>query len=151
MKKIVYSASLLLFAFLAACNSADKEPAPAASENDVDAARNFIQAALKSDYAKARTYLLPDSVNKSWMDQTERVRRSDEEKKGLAAASINIHSVNRVVKDSVTIIVFSNSFKNDRNELKVVKQHDNWLVDLKYLFIHDNDSLSAKPIDTISK
>ncbi|MET0392545.1 MAG: hypothetical protein ABW019_05365 [Chitinophagaceae bacterium] len=142
---------LALFFCAVACNNADKQEA-GASENDVDAARNFIQAALKSDFRQARTYMLTDSVNEGWMVLAERVNehQSAEEKKRLAAASINIHNVSRPVQDSVTIVIYSNSYKNNRDTLKVVKQHGNWLVDLDYLFTHDRDTVGHR-IDTISR
>jgi len=54
--------------------------------------------------------------------------------------------------DSTTITVFSNSYKNDKDTLKIVKQDGQWLVDLKYLFEHDLDTSLNKPvIDTIHK
>jgi hypothetical protein len=138
--KHILSLSLLLLSFCA-CNNSDKQ---ANSENDVDAARNFIQAALNGDYQKARIYMLPDSVNQERMNLIERVTLSPEEKKGLAEASINIHKVDPV-NDSTTIVVYSNSFKNNRDTLKVVRQHGDWLVDFNYLFDHDPDSLSMAP------
>lgn len=152
MKKIFYLSSFLLC--LGACNNADRQPAT--SENDVDAARNFIQAALNSDYQKARTFMLQDSTNLAYMLAAERSnnRLSPEEKKGYAAASIIIHNVSRPVNDSVTIVVFSNSFKNNPDTLKIVKQQGNWLVDFAYLFTHNSDTLtipSTGRIDTISR
>lgn len=152
MKKLVPLFSLLLLC-LGACNNADRQNT-GESENDVDAARNFIQSALAGDYEKARTYMLTDSTNQERMNAVERVNLSPEEKKGLAGASINIHDVSRPVKDSVTIVIYSNSFKNNRDTLKVLKQNGKWLVDFDYLFTHDTDSLampSAGRIDTISK
>jgi hypothetical protein len=45
------------------------------------------------------------------------------------------------VNDSTTVVIFSNSYKNDHDTLKVLKKNNQWLVDFKYLFEHDNDSL----------
>ncbi len=64
---------IIIFLFLqifGACNNAKEEIA--ASENDVDAARNFIQSALSGDYKKAQAYILPDSVNNEYLDAFER-------------------------------------------------------------------------------
>jgi hypothetical protein len=35
---------------------------------------------------------------------------------------------------------------NDHDTLKVVKKKGQWLVDFKYLFEHDADSLAVKPL-----
>jgi hypothetical protein len=140
MKKIL-SFALLLFA-LAACNNSDRRSAE--SENDLDAARNFINAALAGDFRKARTYMLKDSMNEEHIGLVERVPLSPEEKKGLATASIRFLNV-WPVSDSVTVIEFSNSYKNNPDTLKVVKQDGKWLVDLDYLFNHDKDSSTVLP------
>jgi hypothetical protein len=145
MKKIVYLTSFLLFC-LSACNEDKKEPA---SENDVDAVRNFIQAALEGNYEKAKTFMLADSISMERMSNIERVNLSPEEKKGLAAASINVHNITRV-NDSTTIIIYSNSFKNNWDTLRAVKLKNNWLVDFNYLFDHDNDILMNRK-DSLAK
>lgn len=151
MKNTLYLFSFLLFC-LYACNDAGKKSI-GESENDVDAARNFINAALEGNYEKAKTYMLPDSINIERMNAIERVKLSPEEKKGLADASINIHEVTNTIKDSVTIVVYSNSFKNNWDTLRVIKQDGQWLVDFNYLFNRDSDTLSVpsreKPDTTI--
>lgn len=130
----------LCLLFFAACASpADKEKEEAA-ENDLDAARSFIQAALKQQYNKARDFMLQDSVNDQQMDAVSRVQLSSDEKQGLWDASINIHS-RKLINDSTSIIVYSNSFhKENTDTLKVVRVDGKWLVDFKYLF-NQNDSL----------
>lgn len=135
MKKIFPSLLLLL---VLACNNSDKK---LESENDVDAARNFINAALAGDYNKARTFMLRDSANEERMNLIERVNLLPEEKKGLAAATINIHSVKKL-NDSATVVIYSNSFKNNWDTLKVVRDKGQWLVDFDYLFDHDSDTLT---------
>jgi hypothetical protein len=142
MKKIFYLSSFLLFCF-SACNNNEETPK---AENDVDAIRNFIQFALYGDYEKAKTYMLRDSINKEQMNAIERVNLLPEEKKGLATASINIHNVNRV-NDSITIVIYSNSYKNNWDTLKAVKQNGQWLVDFNYLFNHDMDTLTNHSIN----
>ncbi|HEY6504749.1 MAG TPA: hypothetical protein VIZ28_12290 [Chitinophagaceae bacterium] len=145
MKKILSLTSFLLFC-LYACNEDKKEPA---SENDVDAVRNFIQAALEGNYEKAKTFMLADSISLERMSNIERVNLSPEEKKGLAAASINVHNITRV-NDSTTIVIYSNSFKNNWDTLRAVKLKNNWLVDFNYLFDHDNDILMNRK-DSLAK
>lgn len=133
-----------------ACKNTDKTTTE--SENNIDAARNFIRAALDGKFEQARQYLLPDSTNTNWMDVAERSYQRSEQtvKDGYRTASINIHKVTEV-NDSTTVLIYSNSYKNDHDTLKVLKQNGRWLVDLKYLFEHDADSLGASPAlrDTI--
>ncbi|NOT52400.1 MAG: DUF4878 domain-containing protein [Chitinophagaceae bacterium] len=134
----------LLFSFTA-CKTKDKVVKP---ENDIDAARDFIQAALEGDFDKARTYMLSDSANVNWMDVAERsyMKNDEETKYSYRKASIHIHDISNPVKDSVTIVIFSNSFKNDHDTLKVLKKDGQWLVDFKYLFEHDKDTLPLMPV-----
>jgi Domain of unknown function (DUF4878) len=148
MKRNRFIFLFLLFGFYA-CNN---EKQSGKSENDIDAARNFIRAALDGKFDEARNYLLPDSVNANFMDVAERsyLKTDDETKRGYRSSSINIHQVNPV-NDSTTVVIFSNSFKNDHDTLKVLKQNGQWLVDFTYLYEHDMDTLFNKPVnkDTI--
>ena len=123
-----------------ACNS--NEQPTGKSENNIDAARNFIRAALDGKFNVARTYMHPDSVNTNYMDVAERSYQNAEQsvKDGYRGASINIIRVMEPVKDSVTVVIYSNSFKNDHDTLKIVKQNGQWLVDLKYLYEHEPDT-----------
>ena len=140
MKKIIILSSFLLFCF-SNCKNGDKKPE---SENDLDAVRNFIQSSLEGNYEKAKTYMLPDSINNDRMTMIEGANLKPEEKKGLAAASINIHNVRRI-NDSTTIVIYSNSFKNNWDTLRAVKQNGQWLIDFNYLFEHDSDTLNNPP------
>lgn len=143
MKRYRFIFFFLLFLFVA-CKNND-QPAVSESENDVDAARNFIQAALLGDYAKARTFMLSDSANDQRMNAIERVNLPPEEKKGLAGASIYIHK-RQPVNDSTTIVVYSNSFKNNWDTLRVLRVNNQWLVDFKYLYEHDMDTAFPKRV-----
>ena len=50
------------------------------------------------------------------------------------------------MNDSTTILIYSNSFKNDHDTLKILRINSQWLVDFKYLYEHDSDTLMSKPI-----
>jgi hypothetical protein len=140
----------LLFLFLLcsfySCKPRDKGPT-GKSENNIDAARNFIRSALDGKFNEARNYMLPDSSNINYMDVAERSFKniSQSEKDGYRASNIIIHNVNDV-NDSTTIVIYSNSFKKDHDTLKVLKINSQWLIDLKYLFEHDTDTNAAKPV-----
>ena len=86
-------------------------------------------------------FLIPST--RSRMNMIERVNLLPDEKKGLATASINIHNVSRV-NDSTTVVIYSNSFKNNWDTLKAVRQKGQWLVDFNYLFDHESDTLMNK-------
>ncbi|HEU0064280.1 MAG TPA: hypothetical protein VFQ58_04580 [Flavisolibacter sp.] len=128
--------SFLFLQFFYSCKGNNDEQKAAPSENDVDAARNFIRSALDGDYSKARTYMLKDSSNTDLLDAYENIyqhRMSKEDKRGYREATINMNEV-RPVNDSITVVNYSNSFKKKKDSLKIVKLKGQWLVDFKYSF-----------------
>ncbi len=139
MKQLLYLSSLLVF--LAACNNGDKKAdAPA---DDIGAASSFLRAALDGDFDKAKSYIVRDSLNQVYIDLSERQykeRMIPAEKARYKNASIIVHEF-RHVNDSTTIIYYSNTYRNQRDSLKVLKQDGRWLVDFKYIFKYKPDSL----------
>jgi hypothetical protein len=140
MKKIFYCSSLLLVSLIA-CNSDDRQSTSTTSDSAVDAARNFIQAALVGDFERAKKFMVNDSLNHEDLNAIQRLneRLSKEEKEKYQEASIRIHQ-DRKLNDSTRIIYYSNSFKNKQDSLKVIKTNNEWLVDFKFMF-HKTDSL----------
>ena len=138
MKRTFSLFLFLLFSFYACKNNDRKESA--ASENDIDAARNFIRAALDGSFEKARNFMVEDSSNNQYLDAVERNYRKmpPDTINQYRGASITIHTV-QPVNDSATVVIFSNSFKNDHDTLRVLKINGQWLIDLKYLFEHDRE------------
>jgi|SRR5688500_5088598 len=139
MKKIFYSSLLLVSLF--ACNSDDRQSNSTTSDSAVDAARDFIQAALVGDFERATKFMVNDSLNHEDLNAIQRLneRLSKEEKEKYQEASIRIHQ-DRKLNDSTRIIYYSNSFKNKQDSLKVIKTNNEWLVDFKFMF-HKTDSL----------
>jgi hypothetical protein len=135
--------------FFAACNTEEKKPTTT-SENNIDAARNFIRAALDGKFREARDFMLQDSINTNYMDVAERSYQNNDQqtKDGYKGSSIRIYSPVTDLNDSTTIVVYSNSFKNDKDTLRVVKKNNQWFVDLKYLYQHDADTLFNKKTNT---
>ena len=140
MQKIIVCFSLLVSGLLS-CNSDDRTSAPGTSDSDIDAARNFIQAALVGDFQKAKTFMVNDSLNHEDLNAIERLneKMTKEEKEKYQEASIRIHQ-NRKLNDSTSMIYYSNSYRNETDSLKVIKMAGQWLVDFKYFF-HKTDSL----------
>lgn len=113
-----------------------------ASENDVDAARNFIRSALDGAYKTASNYVVKDSMNSQLLDALEMNYQKNmdrEEKRSYRESSIRIADV-RKINDSTSIIVYSNSFKNKSDSLRVVRRDGTWLVDLKYTFLFKDNN-----------
>lgn len=141
MKKNIVLFTLLTILFYSCADSdrkLDGEP-----ENADDAARAFIRAALDGDYNKARTLLVDDSLNKEDINISERLykeRMSADDKAKYRGASIHIHETKKL-DDSTSIVYYSNTYRNQQDSLKVVKQGEKWLVDFKYIFKHKPDSL----------
>jgi len=129
LKQLLLSLCVLL---LACSQTTNTYPV---AENALDAGREFIDACLKGDFAKARWYMMNDSTNQGHLQRAEaKFRTYDKEgRQQLRTASINISEVSDV--DTVTsIIYYSNSFDQQPLKVKVVKQDEKWLVDFKYTF-----------------
>ena len=140
MQKKMYYLLSLSFGLLA-CNSNDRGTATGTSDSDIDAARNFIQAALVGDFQRAKIFMIDDSLNHEDLNAIQRLneRLTTEEKEKYQEASIRIHQ-NRKINDSTSVIYYSNSYRNKTDSLKVIKANGQWLVDFKYIF-HKTDSL----------
>lgn len=132
MKRILIGFLCLAFAW--ACNNNDRVTTNT-PENDLDAARMFIRNALDGRFGQARQLMLRDSTNDETMDVTERnyEHMSEANKVGYRNASIQIYNT-RDVNDSTRIVTYSNSFKNQKDSIKLVRINSEWLVDLKFTF-----------------
>ena len=138
--------SLLFLLFLSACTNESTENKETTSENDVDAARNFIRAALDGQWKDARRFMLQDSTNTQLLDTYEnnyQLHMNREDKRGYREASITFYDT-RQMSDSVSIISYSNSYKKQKDSLRVVRRNDAWLVDLKYSFPQTDTSRHAQ-------
>ena len=132
--KQLFQLGSILFLFLLGCKNSDQSATT--SENDVDAARNFIRAALDGDYKKAKTFVLNDTTNKQSLDLYEwnyNKNLTAEDKKAYKEASIHLLET-RQVNDSVTIVQYSNSYKDKKDSLKIIRLGGKWLVDLNFTF-----------------
>jgi len=142
MKKLFQFSFLLLF--FAACNDVDKKTEePPRPENEMDAAGKFLRAALDGDYKKAKTFLVNDSTNQQMIDIYEwnyNNRMTPEDKKEYKKASIRFLKETHRVNDSVTIVHFSNSYKDKNDSLKVIRTNGQWFIDLNFTF-QQNDSI----------
>ena len=129
MNKII---SLLIFTLaISACNHS----AELSKSDPLESGRGFIESSLKGDYDEAQKYILQDDTNIQnfivWKDFNS--RSSKEEREGYRDANILIDSIQKI-SDSVTIITYSNTYKNRPEKLKMVKKNNEWLVDFKYSF-----------------
>ena len=147
MKKPISFLALFILILQLACKSKSSETEFVKSDSDIDAARNFIRAALDGNYEKANIFMLPDSINENYLAVAKRSYQNAGQtvKDGYRASSIYIHQKDDI-NDSTAIVIFSNSYKNDHDTLKVVRKDDNWLVDFKYLYEHDRDTGIEKQI-----
>jgi hypothetical protein len=135
MKKLIQLTPLLIL-FLASCNDSTKED-DIKPENGMDAAGKFIRAALDGDYRKAKTLLVNDSTNQQIIylyEWSYNNRMTPEDKKAYKKASIRFLKETHKLNDSVTIIHYSNSYKDKADSLKVIKANGQWLIDLNFTF-----------------
>ncbi|MFM8806924.1 MAG: hypothetical protein ACKOD1_06125 [Sphingomonadales bacterium] len=130
---------LLLLATLLTLQACQPSPQTIiAAENELDAARLFIRSALDGKFEEARTFMVQDSVNNSYLDIAAQFyqKMPAAEKDNYKGSTIVIHSAT-AINDSTAIVIYSNSYKNDHDTLRVAKTNTTWLVDLKYLYEHD--------------
>jgi hypothetical protein len=139
MKK--YLLIILIFtATFIACNNDKKTEEPSGL---MDATRNFIDAALKGEFGEAKKYMLIDSANVQYLNMAEGfyTNLTKEEKEKYANASIIIESKEDIIKDSIAVVIYKNSYKNNPDTLRIMHLNNQWVVDLKYLYEHDYDTL----------
>jgi hypothetical protein len=106
-------------------------------ENPLDAGRQFAEAIFKGNFERASQLIVPDEQNKNLLRQRlEEVyhQRNSTDRNQMSQESLKIQHVENLVKDSVMIIHFINAYDGKPAVLKVVKNNDSWLVDLKYTF-----------------
>ena len=131
--KTICAALLLFFFFSCGQKEEDTYHTP---ENALDAGREFIQLSLQGKFNQAGRYMLQDDENRYWLSKWTQdfSKITEQQKAAFAKSSINITEVADVVPDSITVIVFSNSFKKSPQKVKVVKYKSEWKVDFKYTF-----------------
>ena len=137
---------LLLLAFIiASCNNSDtKSEEQSKPQDEMDAAAQFIRAALDGNYPKAKSFLINDSTNKQMIDIYENNynnRMTPDDKKAYKSASIRFLKETHKVNDSTTIVHYSNSYKNIGDSLKVIKIDGQWFIDLNFTFQPLKDSI----------
>jgi hypothetical protein len=144
MKKYILPALILAISLFACSDDKKEEPVP--ESGLMDATRNFIKAALKGDFAEAKKYMIVDSANLQYLNMVEGFHKNltQEEKDKYANASIIIESKEDVVKDSIAVVVYKNSYMNNLDTLRILHLDNKWLVDLKYLYEHAYDTLMQK-------
>jgi hypothetical protein len=141
--KRIFLFYVFVFAIFTACNNRNSETP--VSENDIDAARNFIQAALDGRWSDANKYMLQDSVNIQLLETVEESYRAknSEDKRRYRESSINLYG-SRKIGDSITIVNYSNTFKNKKDSLKAVRVAGQWLIDLKYSLLATDSTKNAQ-------
>jgi hypothetical protein len=130
MNKIIIFTLALILTVSACSHSAD-----VSKKDPLESGRGFIESSLKGDYDEAQKYLLQDSTNMEYFNGLKDFysKRTKEEKEGYKNANILIDSTQQL-SDSVTIITYSNTYKNQPSKLKMVRKNNQWLVDFKYTF-----------------
>lgn len=110
-------------------------------DDPLEAGREFIRFALDGDMRKAKAFILRDGANERLFENIEKkyAAESQEEKDKYKDASIIINK-SQSLNDSTAIINYSNSFKRENSEIKLVKINGEWWVDFKYTFTGDSET-----------
>src|ERR1051325_4089196 len=97
---------LFLLFIVTACNNNNDQQNKKA-EDDLDAARTFIDAALKGDFNKAKSYVVKDSTNMQFLAVREQIYKNldGKEKEDYRNASIHMYDVKKV-NDSTTVVIY---------------------------------------------
>lgn len=122
---------------LCGCNNEkDRSDTTSSSENEVDAARNFIRLALDGKWDNARKMVIADSLNLAYLDiaaQNYKQRMDLSTRIAYRKASIRVLSVEEH-SDSMSVVHYANSYKQQEDSLKVVRRNGQYFIDLKYSF-----------------
>jgi type IV secretory pathway component VirB8 len=130
LMKNVLKMSLLLI-LIAGCGHSSEIK----KTDPLESGRGFIESSLREDYDDAQKYILQDSTNVQFFNRFRdfNSNKSDAEKDGYRNSNILIDSIQKI-SDTVTIISYSNTYKNKPLKLKMVKKGNEWMVDFKYTF-----------------
>jgi hypothetical protein len=133
MKKNIF----LLFAIVltVSCNTNSKEEKKQAT-SDTDVATAFIRNTLDNNPAEAEQYLLKDETNTEAFERFKQsfAKKDAAELAKYKAADIVIYEI-ATPSDSVHVVTYTNSYKKDiKQNLKLVRQNNKWLIDFKYTF-----------------
>ncbi|MBO9203146.1 MULTISPECIES: DUF4878 domain-containing protein [Niastella] len=128
MKKLIGPFCLLA---TLSCNSGGEGYKKA--ENAQDAGTEFIRASLDGDYDKAAFYLLKDSTNNLLFEkqQANYKQLSSKEKDQYKAATIRPVAISNDNDSTVEYKYYHTSNPADTTTLRIIRQQDTWLVDLK--------------------
>lgn len=131
MRSIIFFLTSCFF-ILTGCGNKEDYLKP---DDPLEAGREFIRFALDGDMRKAKAYILPDADNKRLFENIEQkyTAETQEERNNYKSASIIINKF-QSLNDSTSIINFSNSYKKQNSEIKLVKKDNEWWVDFKYTF-----------------
>lgn len=122
---------LLAAATLYSCSgNTKKEPV-----TDTDVATAFIRASLDNDLKTAAKFVLPDDTNEQYMQTFNRMfaQKTKAELEKYKASEVVIDEL-KPESDSVHTVIYSNTYTNKKDKLKLVWKSGRWLVDLKYTF-----------------
>jgi hypothetical protein len=103
------------------------------AENAQDAGREFIRATLEGDHQKARFYLLQDTTNLLLIEKQQQnySRLSREEKRQHRESSIRPINIRKLTDSTTSYQYYTTYNPKDTTMITIVKQHGDWLVDLK--------------------
>jgi hypothetical protein len=135
----------IIVVFAAGCTSTENKNITEGS-SDIDVGRKFVRAALDGKFDQAQRFLLSDTLNLNYLEVAGRSydKLSNADKENYKGASILIHE-SKSLNDSTSLLIFSNSFKNDQDTLRVVRKDNQWKVDLSYLYLHENGPTQQLP------
>lgn len=120
--------SFLLICFIASCSNDYPKP-----ENATDAAREFVDAALKGDYKKAYFYLLKDSTNEMMFSTLKDSYNKMDGKlrKEYKDASIIVLEMKEINDSLSNFRYYPSANPKDTTTLRIMKADGVWRVDLK--------------------
>jgi hypothetical protein len=127
MYKIILAIAVLL---VVSCTDETKYTR---AEDAQDAGREFIDASLDGDYAKARFYLFKDSINMLLIKQQQinYEQLSAEKKRINREAAIRPLEIKKE-NDSTTLYKYYHTANTkDTTTIRIIRANGDWLVDLK--------------------
>jgi hypothetical protein len=144
MKKLIVL--LLTLSAFSACSNQEDKKEELTSENEVDAARNFIRAALDGKWNQAKNLMIQDSTNLQLLQAAEDNwnHTNIADKRGYENASITMYDT-RTIGDSAVIVQYANSYyPNKKDSLRLMRINNEWLVDLKFTLLKTDTANDAR-------